>query len=161
MYTGIQDTTKMTACVVAGKRNNGKARENWWHDKAMEKGGSRKDWWAITQPKFASYGWKNAHDDCILQLSQRIADEIHRNYASTLLARSGEGPLENTLPPTAAFSLRVSSSFEKLVSLSADDAILSRIFRRHVDQPTEKRNECKSSGDKSISQCILSKSVFQ
>ena len=151
----------MTACVVAGKRNNGKARENWWDDKAMEKGGSRKDWWAITQPKFASYGWKNAHDDCILQLSQRIADEIHRNYASTFLARSGEGPLENILPPTAAFSLRVSSSFEKLVSLSADDAILSRIFRRHVDQPTEKRNECKSSGDKSISQCILSKSVFQ
>ena len=43
VYTGIQDTTKMTACVVAGKRNNGKARENWWDDKAVEKGGARKD----------------------------------------------------------------------------------------------------------------------
>ena len=43
VYTGIQDTTKMTACVVAGKRNNGKARVNWWDDKAIEKGGARKD----------------------------------------------------------------------------------------------------------------------
>ena len=42
VYTGIQDTTKMTACVAAGKRNNGKARENWWDVKAIEKGGARK-----------------------------------------------------------------------------------------------------------------------
>ena len=56
----------------------------------------------------------------------------------------GRGPLENILPPTAAFSLRVSSSFEKLVFLSTDDAILSRIFRRHVDQPNENEMKVKS-----------------
>lgn len=45
-----------------------------------------------------------------------------------------------SLPQTVAFSPRVSSSSQKPSSLSTDDAILSRTFRRHDDQPEQKTN---------------------
>ena len=135
-------TTKMTACVVAGKRNNGKARENWWDVKAIEKGGARKDWWC-SQNLLVMDGKMR-----IATVSNNFRRESTTRYNVTLSwpsqQEAGRGPLKNILPPTAAFSLRVSSSFEKLAFWSTDDAILSRIFRRHVDQPNENEMKVKS-----------------
>ena len=45
------------------------------------------------------------------------------------------------LPLRAASSPRVSPSFQKLSSLSTDDAILSKTFRTRDDQPDKEREK--------------------
>lgn len=49
--------------------------------------------------------------------------------------------IDFVLPQTVAFSPHVSPSSQKPSSLSIDDAILSRTFRRHDDQPEQKINQ--------------------
>lgn len=75
---------------------------------------------------------KGASGTFVSRQNHRI--NSHRNCSVEM---SKITKIEFVLPRIAVSSLRVSTSFEKPSSLSTDDAILSRTFRRHDDQPEQ------------------------